>query len=87
MTAALHRDLKRLEALAFDRAEWAEPCLRRYHAAARSWTRAHSTTADALRLDVCPAHALAVQHPGRAGGLPDGSGKGKTPERPAPADH
>ncbi|MBM3861908.1 MAG: hypothetical protein FJ395_19975 [Verrucomicrobia bacterium] len=31
MTAALHRDLKRLKALAFHRVEWAEEVLRHYH--------------------------------------------------------
>ncbi len=34
MTKALDLDLKRLKARAFDRAEWAEEVLRRYHAAA-----------------------------------------------------
>jgi len=33
MTKALHLDLERLHARAFDRAEWAEGVLRRYHAA------------------------------------------------------
>ena len=34
MTTALDLDLKKLRARAFDRAEWAEQVLRRYHAAA-----------------------------------------------------
>ena len=34
MTKALDLDLKKLNARAFDRAEWAEGVLRRYHAAA-----------------------------------------------------
>jgi hypothetical protein len=33
MTKVLDLDLKRLKAQAFDRADWAEECLRRYHAA------------------------------------------------------
>ena len=33
MTKALHLDLKKLKARAFDRAEWAEEVLRKYHAA------------------------------------------------------
>jgi len=33
MSKALDSDLKKLQARAFDRAEWAEECLRRYHAA------------------------------------------------------
>jgi hypothetical protein len=33
MTKALHLDLKKLQTRAFDRAEWAEDILRRYHAA------------------------------------------------------
>ena len=33
MTTALDHDLKKLQARAFDRADWAEACLRRYHAA------------------------------------------------------
>ena len=33
MTTALELDLKRLKARAFDRADWAEEVLRRYHAA------------------------------------------------------
>jgi hypothetical protein len=33
MTTALDLDLKKLKARAFDRAEWAEEALRRYHAA------------------------------------------------------
>ena len=33
MTTALDLDLKKLKARAFDRAEWAEGVLRRYHAA------------------------------------------------------
>ena len=33
MTKAPDRDLKKLQARAFDRAEWAEDVLRRYHAA------------------------------------------------------
>jgi hypothetical protein len=33
MTTALNLDLKKLNARAFDRAEWAEAVLRRYHAA------------------------------------------------------
>ena len=33
MTTALDLDLKRLEARAYDRAEWAEQVLRNYHAA------------------------------------------------------
>ena len=33
MTKALDLDLKKLEARAFDRADWAEQGLRRYHAA------------------------------------------------------
>jgi hypothetical protein len=32
MTTAIERDLKKLRALAFDRVEWAEEVLRRYHA-------------------------------------------------------
>jgi len=36
MTTALDLDLQKLKARAFDRAEWAEPGLRRYHAAARN---------------------------------------------------
>ncbi len=35
MIKALHRDLKKLQARAFDRAEWAEKVLRRYHSATR----------------------------------------------------
>jgi hypothetical protein len=34
MSNHLDRDLKKLQARAFDRAEWAEPCLRLYHALA-----------------------------------------------------
>jgi hypothetical protein len=33
MTTALELDLKKLKTRAFDRAEWAEEVLRRYHAA------------------------------------------------------
>ena len=33
MTTALDDDLKKLQTRAFDRAEWAADCLRRYHAA------------------------------------------------------
>ena len=33
MTKALDLDLKKLPARAFDRAEWAEEAIRRYHAA------------------------------------------------------
>ena len=33
MTTALDLDLEKLKARAFDRAEWAEEVLRRYHAA------------------------------------------------------
>ena len=33
MTKALDLDLKKLQARAFDRAEWAEEALQRYHAA------------------------------------------------------
>jgi hypothetical protein len=36
MTKALNLDLKKLKARAFDRAEWAEEVLRRYHAATRN---------------------------------------------------
>ena len=36
MTRALDLDLKKLKARAFDRAEWAEEVLRRYHAATRN---------------------------------------------------
>ena len=36
MSKALNHDLKRLQARAFDRAEWAEDVLRRYHVAAPS---------------------------------------------------
>ena len=32
MTTAIDHDLKKLKARAFDRAEWAEDVLRRYHA-------------------------------------------------------
>ena len=31
MTTALERDLERLKTRAFDRVDWAERCLRRYH--------------------------------------------------------
>ncbi len=37
MTTALDRDLKKLAARAFDRADWAEDVLRRYHAAIRNF--------------------------------------------------
>ena len=35
MTTALEHDLKKFHARAYDRAEWAEGVLRRYHAAAK----------------------------------------------------
>ena len=45
MTTALDLDLKKLKARAFDRAEWAEEVLRRYHA-----TTPHLDAAQAQQL-------------------------------------
>ena len=61
MTNALDLDLKRLKARAFDRAEWAEEVLRRYHAATPNLDEAVAQQGPkALQLDVRPANAMAV---------------------------
>ncbi len=62
MSKALDLDLKKLQARAFDRAEWAEEVLRRYHAATSNLDAAvaQQLRAGTLQLDVRPTDPMAV---------------------------
>ena len=88
MTNALDLDLEKLKARAFDRAEWAEEVLRRYHVAAPNldgvvaqqlralynWMFVPPTLWPFNVQDVLADCLTALE-------------KGKAPERPAPPSH